>query len=61
MDDICFRARLRQEFESRRRKNPRYSLRALAMFLNTDHSTLAQILRGARYGVCEFGLLAMSQ
>jgi transcriptional regulator with XRE-family HTH domain len=48
MDDMRFRARLRQEFESRRRKNPRYSLRALAIFLNTDHSTLAQILRGVR-------------
>jgi transcriptional regulator with XRE-family HTH domain len=46
--DVRFRARLRQEFESRRRKNPRYSLRTLAIFLNTDHSTLAQILRGVR-------------
>lgn len=43
-----FRERLRQEFESRRTKNPRYSVRALAVFLETDHSTLAQILRGVR-------------
>jgi hypothetical protein len=43
-----FRERLRQELESRRKKNPRYSVRALAAFLKTDHSTLAQILRGTR-------------
>jgi DNA-binding transcriptional regulator YdaS (Cro superfamily) len=48
MDHMSFRERLRQEFESRRKKNPRYSLRAMAAFLDTDHSTLAQILRGAR-------------
>jgi hypothetical protein len=41
-----FRERLRTEFESRRKNNPRYSMRALALFLDTDHSTLAQILRG---------------
>jgi adenosyl cobinamide kinase/adenosyl cobinamide phosphate guanylyltransferase len=43
-----FRERLRQELESRRKKNPRYSARALAAFLNADHSTLSQILRGTR-------------
>jgi transcriptional regulator with XRE-family HTH domain len=43
-----FRERLRQELESRRSKNPRYSLRALATFLGTDHSTLSQVLRGTR-------------
>ncbi len=43
-----FRERLREEFESRRKYNPRYSIRALALFLDTDHSTLAQILRGIR-------------
>ncbi|HEY6393604.1 MAG TPA: helix-turn-helix transcriptional regulator [Bryobacteraceae bacterium] len=43
-----FRERLLREFETRRRKNPRYSLRALAAFLETDHSTLSQILRGSR-------------
>ena len=43
-----FRDRLESEFRSRRAKNPRYSLRAFAAFLGTDHSTLAQILRGSR-------------
>jgi hypothetical protein len=43
-----FRERLRQELDARRTKNPRYSVRALALFLNTDHSTLVQILRGTR-------------
>ena len=43
-----FRERLEQEFAARRRKNPRHSLRAFAAFLGTDHSTLAQILRGSR-------------
>jgi hypothetical protein len=43
-----FRERLSHEFEVRRAKNGRYSLRAFAMFLGTDHSTLSQILRGRR-------------
>src|SRR6185295_10077963 len=43
-----FRERLQQEFEARRQKNPRHSLRAFAAFLGTDHSTLSQILRGTR-------------
>ena len=43
-----FRERLAQAFEERRQKNPRHSLRAFAAFLGTDHSTLAQILRGTR-------------
>src|SRR6185503_7871146 len=29
-------------------KNPRYSLRALARSMETDHSTLSQIIRGRR-------------
>jgi len=37
---------LQREFETRRKQNPRYSVRALALLLKTDHSTLAQILRG---------------
>jgi hypothetical protein len=37
-----------REFESRRKRNSRYSIRAFAAFLRTDHSTLSQILRGAR-------------
>ena len=48
MVHMRFRERLRHEFESRREKNPRYSLRAMAALLDTDHSTFAQILRGAR-------------
>ena len=43
-----FAERLRQEFEARRDKNPRYSLRAFAAFLGADHATLAQIFRGIR-------------
>jgi len=48
MQGRFFRERLKREFDSRRRKNPRYSLRALASFLGTDHSTLSQILKGTR-------------
>ena len=43
-----FQKRLQREFEIRRERNPRYSLRALASFLSTDHSTLSQIFRGKR-------------
>ena len=43
-----FLERLRREFEARQARNKRYSLRAFAAFLNTDHSTLSQILRGTR-------------
>ncbi len=45
---MLFRERLTREFEERRSQNPRYSVRALALLLGTDHSTLAQILRGTR-------------
>jgi len=43
-----FRGRLAAEFRARRAKNPRYSLRAFAAFLKTDHSSLSQILRSLR-------------
>jgi transcriptional regulator with XRE-family HTH domain len=43
-----FRERLEREYNERRVKNARYSLRAFATFLGTDHSTLSQILRGSR-------------
>jgi len=43
-----FRERLEREYAARKEKNPRYSIRAFASFLGTDHSTLSQILRGAR-------------
>ena len=48
MQGLGFRDKLEQEFEGRRSRNPRYSLRAFAAFLETDHSTLSQILRGSR-------------
>jgi len=43
-----FRDRLTRELEQRREANPRYSLRAFARFLTTDHSTLSQVIRGKR-------------
>lgn len=43
-----FLDRLTREFEARQANNKRYSLRAFAAFLKTDHSTLSQILRGTR-------------
>jgi transcriptional regulator with XRE-family HTH domain len=43
-----FRERLQQELSARRAKNARYSLRAFAVFLGDDHSTLSQVLRGTR-------------
>jgi transcriptional regulator with XRE-family HTH domain len=45
---VTFRDLLRSEFERRRENNPRYSLRAFARSIGTDHSTLSQILRGRR-------------
>jgi hypothetical protein len=43
-----FRERLNSEFKLRQQNNPRYSLRAFAAFLQTDHSTLSQVLKGSR-------------
>ena len=48
MQVLEFRDRLEQEFDARRKKNSRYSLRAFATFLGADHSTLSQILKGSR-------------
>jgi transcriptional regulator with XRE-family HTH domain len=48
MKESLFRDRLGAEYRARREKNPRYSLRAFAAFLGTDHSTLSQVLRGSR-------------
>jgi transcriptional regulator with XRE-family HTH domain len=48
MIQTLFCERLRNEFESRSKRNSRYSIRAFAAFLRTDHSTLSQILRGRR-------------
>jgi hypothetical protein len=43
-----FRERLREEFARRRQVNARYSLRAYAEWLDIDHSTLSQMLKGNR-------------
>ena len=39
---------LKEEFETRSRKNPNYSLRAFAQSLRIDSSTLSALLRGKR-------------
>jgi transcriptional regulator with XRE-family HTH domain len=46
--DLDFRERLTVELMRRCAENPRYSLRAFARFLQVDHATLSQILRGKR-------------
>ena len=43
-----FRTRLARELARRCTDNPHYSLRAFALDLDVDHSTLSQILRGKR-------------
>lgn len=43
-----FHQALQLEFGRRRERNPRYSLRAFARDLGTDHASLSQILRGRR-------------
>jgi hypothetical protein len=48
MPGIWFVERLRSEFTQRKARNPRYSLRAFSKFLEVDHSTLSQVLRGVR-------------
>ncbi|HEY1338948.1 MAG TPA: DUF4423 domain-containing protein [Bryobacteraceae bacterium] len=48
MPTTRFRDRLEREFQARRERNVRYSLRAFAAQLGADHSTLSQILRGSR-------------
>src|ERR1700722_7644146 len=48
MKQTELRNRLAQEWSQRKTKNPRYSLRAFALFLGTDHSTLSQVLKGQR-------------
>ena len=48
MSGSQFQQRLEQELRERRLKNPRYSLRAFASFLDADHSILSQILRNKR-------------
>jgi hypothetical protein len=43
-----FRTTLKLEFRRRSERNPRYSLRAFARDLGSDHATISQILRGRR-------------
>ena len=43
-----FSERLQIEFDARKAKNPRYSLRAFAASIGAEHSTVSQILRGTR-------------
>ena len=43
-----FRERLQAELAQRCGRNARYSLRAFANFLETDHASLSQLLRGTR-------------
>jgi transcriptional regulator with XRE-family HTH domain len=45
---VTFRTVLQTEFDRRRARNARYSLRAFARALSVDHSTLSQLLRGKR-------------
>jgi uncharacterized protein (TIGR02147 family) len=45
---VCFRSLLQRELARRCRDNPGYSLRAFAKFLDIDHATLSQLLRGRR-------------
>jgi transcriptional regulator with XRE-family HTH domain len=48
MPAVSFRKFLEHEFERRRMRNPRYSLRAFARALAVDHSSLSQFLNGKR-------------
>jgi transcriptional regulator with XRE-family HTH domain len=43
-----FRAHLRAEFDRRRAKNPRYSLRAFARQLGTHHTTVSRLMNERR-------------
>jgi hypothetical protein len=43
-----FSGLLKAELQRRQTRNPRYSLRAFARDLGTDHATLSQFLRGRR-------------
>ncbi len=45
---MAFEAFLQHQFEERRRRNSRYSLRAFARDLGCDHATLSQWMRGVR-------------
>ena len=47
-EEPSFRRLLQEELARRCTRNPKYSLRAFARDLDTDHSTLSQLLRGRR-------------
>ena len=47
-DAVTFRALLSVEFDRRRARNPRYSMRCFARSLRTHHSTLSRLLNGGR-------------
>lgn len=44
----AFRCLLRHQLAERCRRNPHYSIRAFALWLRVDHSTLAKLIRGIR-------------
>lgn len=48
MNKSSFRDYLRQELINRCKRNPSYSLRSFARFLEMDHSTLGKVLNGKR-------------
>jgi hypothetical protein len=51
LSDACQRRlhhRLERELAERCSRNPRYSIRAFARWLQVDHSTIARLLRGVR-------------
>lgn len=43
-----FRLTIKNEFLKRKKKNPNYSIRSFAKFLNVEHSSLTQIISGKR-------------
>ena len=45
---VRLRSLLQEEFFRRKKLNPRYSLRAFALSVGLDHSTVSQLLRGKR-------------
>ena len=49
---MMLQAFLKEHFDKRKRKNPRYSIRSFAKFLGVESSTLSKILKGS--GLPEF-------
>ena len=44
--EAFYRQKLRTELEARKAKNPRYSIRAFALFLDLDNGFLSKLLSG---------------